>query len=259
MPYNILLLPLLGGYVFVSRWYWTRWYVRRAEKERLIIYAALAGSLHLAIAFAWLFLFPLVIQLYPSMLWIETVHVWWRTNVPFPYSGTAILAFIVGIFGWIPLNAISDLWFGGKPWPWPKDQRKGKDAAAERVIRDYGGPLEQTLFKSLELDKHVMLTLDNGKVYIGIVAAMFTPDDKIIYLWPQQSGHRDTKQRLSMTTRYDKAYSKMAEGEENYKEIIKDFRVAIPVDRMISATAYSDEIRERYFPHQTPDEPLDME
>jgi len=51
MPYNILLLPLLGGFLFINFWDRTRWHARRAEKDRLLIFAALAGLLCLNLSY----------------------------------------------------------------------------------------------------------------------------------------------------------------------------------------------------------------
>ena len=52
MPFNVLLLPLLGGYVFVSKWNYTRFDTKRHSGERLIIFSALAGVVFLVAAYA---------------------------------------------------------------------------------------------------------------------------------------------------------------------------------------------------------------
>ena len=135
---------------------------------------------------------------------------------------------------------------------WIADKRtgnKGSDIAAARIIRDCGGPLEHTLYKSVEEEKHVMLTLTNGKVYVGRIADTFIPDDEVIFLFPTKSGYRDQKQRLDLTTHYDEAYLEMAENELDYKSIMADFRIAIPVERLVSASLYLDDIHAKYFPH----------
>jgi hypothetical protein len=213
----------------------------------LLIYAALAGAMHLAIAFAWLFLYPLLVKQGPPLTGFSVTHTWWITNISFPYSGTAIIAFLVGVLGWIPFNVWSDLWHGGAPWPFPDHWRKGRDAAVERVILTGRRPLELTLLQSVKTEKHVLLSLTNGKVYIGIIDATFAPDDKTIRVWPMQSGYRDEKQRLVITTRYDEAYDLMS-AVAKHKAMIKDFRVVISIDTLISATLYSEELHETYFP-----------
>lgn len=51
MPFNVLLLPLLGGYVFLTRWNRTRFSTRRYSGERLIFHSAIAGVALLCIYF----------------------------------------------------------------------------------------------------------------------------------------------------------------------------------------------------------------
>jgi NADH:ubiquinone oxidoreductase subunit 4 (subunit M) len=51
MPFNVLLLPLLGGFALVTRWNYTRYRTKRYSGERLIFYAAIAGIFLLVAAF----------------------------------------------------------------------------------------------------------------------------------------------------------------------------------------------------------------
>lgn len=48
MPFNVLLLPLLGGYIFITKWNRTRFNTKRYSGERLIFHAPVAGVLFLA-------------------------------------------------------------------------------------------------------------------------------------------------------------------------------------------------------------------
>ena len=52
MPFNVLLLPLLGGYVFITYWNYTRFSSRRYSGERLLFHAALAGVVLLILSYA---------------------------------------------------------------------------------------------------------------------------------------------------------------------------------------------------------------
>lgn len=100
MPFNVLLLPLLGGYVFISYWNHTRFDAKRYSGERLIFHAAIAGVAFLVLAFA-------ITRL--LILWKPELHAWWRQLVPFAYTGTSLLAFTLASFAWMPLNRfISD-------------------------------------------------------------------------------------------------------------------------------------------------------
>jgi hypothetical protein len=104
MPYNVLLLPLLGGYLFVSFWDRTRWHAHRAEKERLLIFAALAGLLFLGLAYLLRSIPPFI----PCVSFAPCLPTWWSKNVGFPQSGVATAAFLLAGLGWIPLNRFAD-------------------------------------------------------------------------------------------------------------------------------------------------------
>lgn len=44
MPFNLLLLPLLGGFIFFSKWNRSRYYGLRSDGYRLILYSAITGA-----------------------------------------------------------------------------------------------------------------------------------------------------------------------------------------------------------------------
>ncbi len=52
MPFNLLLLPLLSGFLFTRRWNATKYETLRAESERLLLLSSVWGIVFLAIAFA---------------------------------------------------------------------------------------------------------------------------------------------------------------------------------------------------------------
>lgn len=237
MPYNLplLLLPLLGGFVFTRNWYRTRWHTKRADKDRLVVHASLAGFASLAISYVLARVSPT----YACPGDALCLPVWWNwLHLPWPHTGKAVLSFLIASLGWAPLNWIEDIWYDGK----------AVDAENARIIRDYGSPLETTLFRSMERRKLVMLTLTNSKVYIGRVARTFIPDEKIIYLFPIQSGYRGSDQRLELTTQYTDVYKQIAlEEPSRYREILANFRIAIPVEFVISASLYLPDIHVKYF------------
>ena len=89
MPYNLLLLPLLGGFIFIRQWNVTRYYAERSENQRLLLYSAVAGVALLGSALA---LSSLAQQSLPGLA------AWWHHHVQFPYSGPAALSFLLGSF-----------------------------------------------------------------------------------------------------------------------------------------------------------------
>lgn len=119
-------------------------------------------------------------------------------------------------------------------------------------MRDYGSPLEQLLLKALNEKKYVMVTLSNGKVYIGRVSRSLAPeDDRSFEVLPIKSGYREGEmQRLELTTHYDVTYQKIIEKEDDWLNIISDFGVVIPVKDVLSATLFRGDIYAKYFPHK---------
>jgi hypothetical protein len=47
MPFNLLLLPLLGGFIFFSHWNRTAFFALRQDRERLLFYSSLWGIVFL--------------------------------------------------------------------------------------------------------------------------------------------------------------------------------------------------------------------
>jgi len=105
-----------------------------------------------------------------------------------------------------------------------------------------------------------MITLKNGKVYIGRVTISLTPEeDKDFLLLPIKSGYRQgEKQRLVLTTHYDEAYTEIQANEpDNYIEVISDFGVVIPISEVLTASLYREDVHSKYFPHS--DRPILLE
>lgn len=74
MPFNVLLLPLLGGFVLVTRWNHTRFFTNRFSGERLLFFAAIAGVFLLILSF-------LLLRM-AAWMWPE-LEAAWRRQVPF--------------------------------------------------------------------------------------------------------------------------------------------------------------------------------
>lgn len=200
MPYNLLLLPLLGGYLFLRWWNPTRFHALRAEKERLLLMAALPGLASLIIAFA-------VVKglgaAFPCASWprIPCIPAWWKSNVPFDYLGTSLLAFALGASVW---------------WPWNKWFCEQK-VALDKVIDEDQIPFELLLKKAQDQTKTVSVTMSNGKVYVGWVTHTFNPalPTRFIQILPIKSGYRDENTKwLEFTTFYSRALDQLEKDFE---------------------------------------------
>ena len=231
MPFNVLLLPLLGGYIFISYWNRTRFDAKRYSGERLLLHSALAGIVFLVASFAL----------------VSTVATGWpvayeRSHrlVPFEHSGTSLGALLLGTTIWWPLN-----WFSSRP------------KEIKRTIEAWNDYLELLLHQALEETRHVAVTLKNGKVYIGFVVRSFDPsyDRKYIVVLPTISGYRDSeKHSLTLTTDYTAVYQQLIEEDESrLTRGVDDFQIVVPVSEILSANLFDWVAFERFNPPEGAD------
>jgi len=218
MPFNLLLLPLLGGFIFVRYWNRTRHHALRAEKERILLLASTAGVVFLFTAFlirslsGWLF----PCSDYPEWLCVPTI---WYRWIPFPYSAVSVLALLLGVVAWIPLNK--------GLWNWTTSLQSattwepitafvkavlihGWSRAAEldRIIAEDGDPLDMLLRSAEKGDKTISLTLKSNKVYVGFVSQTSPPtsETRFVGILPTRSGFRNVDDKhVTYTINYSDA------------------------------------------------------
>lgn len=216
---DLLLLPLLGGFLFVSQWYPTKYSALRSAGYKLLFMAAIAGVVFLFVS-----------TLFATSIYNTTAGEWaaeqWHKYVPFTHSGKAALSFLLGTFLWWPLNSL------GQNFSWVKWLRwLSDDAAVERAIDRKNDPFEILLRESLGDNDIIAVTLKNGKVYIGKISTNLNPAFAVesIHLLLSRSGHRDPDtQKLTLDVDYDETlavYRKPVEREfqEKLEEVVKEF------------------------------------
>src|ERR1700733_4997234 len=91
MPYNLLLLPLIGGFLFVHLAHYFRFAAQRTDGYRLLFQAAIAGvGLSIAGRVSELIL--------ASTPWGKWLAYYWHIFSPFPYSATSAVSLLMGPF-----------------------------------------------------------------------------------------------------------------------------------------------------------------
>lgn len=230
----MLILPLIGGYFFCSKFIKTKEAFQQHGRERLLLHAA-------SWAIPLLFLARLAAEGFrqiapPSLL--RMAH----TFAPFPYIGTSILALVLGLFLPTPINftigfthalreqrrrqgkktlteRINDLSFARKTtliWknakrktPWGKaitNSKRYQNMLTKRAFATKSASRLYTTLLNLQDEKAVSVTLrDSGKVFAGYIK--YVPPDPTMYnahieLLVIGSGVRDKKQQLRMTNWY---------------------------------------------------------
>jgi hypothetical protein len=229
------LLPLLGGYCFAYVWRVTAFTTKRVEGHHLYFRAALWGTMFFAVALALrltlLRNFPpyqsfelaLVDYLRPALkeepglaLAGQTRRVEWVV--------TTIYSLLLGTVCSAVLNRFT-------PRQW---------ALQLSVSRFYGFLLEAQQEGTL-----VSLTLNTGKVYIGVLVETLDPirDPVAITLLPTFSGNRDTEGRLNLTTDYEALYSALRRGRAAQLGLPADwlsqFELTIRAGDIVTASPFS--------------------
>jgi hypothetical protein len=216
VPFNVLLLPLLGGYVFICYWNHTRFSARRYSGEKLLFHSALAGVVLLVFSYA-------IVRAVSA--WIPAVAARWHSWVPFAHSGTSLGALLLGATLWWPLN----LGFTRK-----RELRK--------TIAEWNDYLEELLNQAQEETRQVSFTLKSGKVYVGFVVRTFDPayERKYLVLLPTMSGYRSqTTHKIRFNTDYTRVYQAMMEDDPaRVVEGVDDFQIVVPVSEVLSANLF---------------------
>ena len=229
MPFNLLLLPALGGYLTLRFWNRTRFFLARQDGYRFVLWVALAASALLALATL------LVAALYATGAGDRVASAWHR-GVPFAHSGKAVVAFALGAAAPLALNRVPQVVSWGFPgWD---DERYW----AERALDTAGDELELLLFRSLVHKMLVMATLGSGKVYVGFVTRSLPPDVERRYLrlLPVASGYRDGQtQRVEFTTLYEEVRQQAEDvGSPLYGLLDQDFEIVVPLREIVTINLF---------------------
>jgi hypothetical protein len=156
MPWNVMLFPLLGGFVGLDWCLFTRLRNQRIDGYRLLLEAAFAAAWLTVIAY--------------GLTWWVTSHTtalgpalvnWWSSLAPpmVPFLGTALVSFILGPALAIVINQFVD-----------------RDFAKYVAVRKVGNSLLALLYDAATQGDVVQLILSNGIVYTAQVLA--SPDLK---------------------------------------------------------------------------------
>lgn len=228
MPFNVLLLPLLGGFVLVTRWNYTRFITKRFSGERLVFLAAIAGVFLVILAFL---LVRMAAWMWPGL------EAAWQRQVPFAYAGTSLLALVIGFVAWKPLN-----WWSSR------------ESAVRAAMQQWNDFLEILLEDSIKKTSMVSVSLKGGKVYMGFVTGNFDPsyDRKYICLWPIFSGYRNKDtQELAVTTNYAVVYAESASSNVG-SSVLDRFQVIVPVGELQSASFFDPKTYDLFNPSGEP-------
>lgn len=246
MPSNfLLLLPLVGGYLFNHILHKLRFRAQTLTGHRLILEAAVTGLAFLGIA-------RVITVGYASYGRPELLSLWGRLAGEADYAGTAALSVVLAplaaaagnlILGFARRRRIPESRYSHRP-RWQRPLLRWRDASRDyyldRAIRNSGNALQKLLHQVAVTGwkgVSVGVTMGNGKIYAGYVTTSpnLSPRDEYVSLFPLLSGHRD---RETLQIVYDFAYPL-----ERFLELaaVHEVVVALPVSEIKSAHLLDEE------------------
>lgn len=225
MPWNLLILPLVGGYYIISRFNGYKFFQQRLDRQRLIFDSILCGIIILGITIIIRYIFELFASDFIQLLYQYL-------PLKIPYIGTTIFSFIFSIV----FTEIGNLTFCS-------DRKK----QIEKSIKKVGNEFETLLRSSFKDSKLLEFTLDTDKVYIAWVKELPIPTvSNYIRVVPVFSGYRDTTKQLKFTTNYLSVYSEYVR-EGKIKEIYDlDVDLIITLDNLVTVSYFDIEMYERF-------------
>jgi len=231
----LVVLALVGGYIFASRWIVTKLVVDREDGHRLYFRAAFYG----------VFLFFCAILIRYSLLWhwsyFETIE---RTLFNFfvpslkePHDHAqesaalvALYALILGSFLWIPFQWLP---------------LRVKHFLYDRAIRN--NEFESLIASAARRFIPISVTMESNKVYVGFLKE--TPDPRhqreFLTLLPLMSGYREVVTgKVRFTTFYDTIYDNLHKISATLTP--DDFTFVLPTDKINSLNMFDVAVYEEF-------------
>ena len=213
-----LVIPLVGGYWFLSIWYGTRFTVRKESGYHLFFKTILFGVVFLFIAKILLIFLAGRLE---NGFYLQTL-------IPTELDLESTLAMVLGVASPYVLNIFYN-------------RSKHALIAAE----NRGDLLYVTITKAIAKVELVELTMNGGKVYIGYPSSLTGFENEFINLVPYASGFRDAETKeLKLTSRYSLVFNDLVQRKSPYerKTNLSDISVNIRVKEIISARIFYPEV-----------------
>ncbi len=222
----LLILPLVGGYIFASTWNVSRYRSAREDGHRLYFRAAFYAAFLLICAHLLRLLFTGTIDGYTQF---ESS----LTELLSPFSKTqegqsvilitSLYALTLGVVLSLPLNRVFR-----------------KELFLKLAIRD--NDLDRLLYSAAVEPMPISLTMDNRKVYVGFVVTTIDPTTprKALTILPLMSGYREENGgKIIFTTYYERVYELLTDETKRLDHLSVDhFRIVLPIDRIHSANMF---------------------
>lgn len=230
MPYNLLILPLAGGYYILLNFIYFKYNYQRLSSQRILFNSVIAGIVLLGFTF---FLRQIVNTFFPFVIEFGYSHIQQYSIPKMAYFGTCLSSLIIAVVGTHLLNWFSNKFLFSK-YPFKLE------GPLSYAVKRYGDEIER-LFRESAINGELMqLTLKNGKVYIGFSATIPSPQEtNYLTISPVFSGYRKSdSQQLILTTDYSSSYRKLVENEESGDETSRNIDIVIKQDEILTVSLF---------------------
>lgn len=257
MPFNVLVLPLIGGYIVASTWHRTSYKMSRHSGQWLLFTAAWYGL--------WLLLAAVLVVHWGEGWYTEHVRVARDRDLVFEHN----LLRYLRIAGFRVAGEVTDFLSGdliegrqvdylgtsllalllAYPFAVLANMASPKKRTLRRIVTKEGDAFEKLLLGAIDQEKYVCAVLANGKVYIGHVTSNFDPsrERKFFSMLPAMSGVRKGEdKRLEITEEYTDVIDSVARGRELGHVDIDDLKKIIPIHSIQTINLFDLEVFGRF-------------
>lgn len=263
MPGNLsIFLLLAAGFLGLTLCHLTRYGAQTWEGTRLVFWTGLAGTL---LAAASLVISHFLLKL--PFGWGRNLEGWVHAVAPWPYAGTIIGAFLLGIAISLGVNwrltreralYLSGEWWGSDLFRFLRETTATEDELRLFLWRIYVGATTGEVAGLFDQDfavergspkKVICVTLDDRKVYVGLMiqSPRLTPGQGFFMLLPRASGYREEKTLgVVLTTDYAPLLRELVSiGAHGYLRP-EDLQVLLPLNRVVSARVFDEDVYQRF-------------
>jgi hypothetical protein len=142
-------------------------------------------------------------------------------------------------------RAVAHLGFRGLEWilrRWGWQSRNPRISPIERLNRRaITDDLERLLYETMVHGELLQVSLDNNKVYVGIVRSVDPVGPaKHFTMQPLMSGGRDgTAREVNYTSFYDRIIRIVTDSEPARRvELLRRFQIVVPLSRIVTASGF---------------------
>lgn len=242
LRFDLILLPLLAGYIFLFTFNLTKFYNIRVDRQRLIFNSLLCSVFVSIIAFlidfyilksknSFLFFKPFIeYRNYFNNLINDIIG---KENMIFGFKHSLLILLLA-----YPLAKFFNLFCYRK-------------FAFDFTIRKFGTQLDRLFWFSLtekkDEDKLLMITTKSNKVYIGYVNKISEPlSESYIRIIPNYSGYRDKeKLTIDITTKYTDVIKDYV-NKNKKKEIDEKLGIILPASEILIVSKFDADIFGRF-------------